>query len=128
MPMSAGRTDVRRTSLKRSGRRFRTRRAFYRRASCGLLNSYKLSSSAFGGRTARPLGIAFQVEQAARVQVEVRRRGRVVRRFKAKRRKANRTHRLKLPAADLRRGDHRVRLTAKRGSRTVVAVLVARRL
>jgi len=63
--------DVFRAALRRAGGRFATRPAFYRRASCGLLTSYKLSSAAFGGRGGNRLGIAFRLGQRARVQVSV---------------------------------------------------------
>jgi hypothetical protein len=128
MRTPAGRTDTRRTALRHRGRRFAGRPAFYRRASCGLLTSYKLSSAAFGGRATRSLGIAFRLGQRARVQVTVLRGRRVVRRFAARTYRADQGVRLRIGAAELRRGDHRVRLRAVAGSTRVTAVLVARRL
>ena len=125
---AAGRTDFRRTALRRRGSRFASRPDFYRRASCGLLTSYKLSSAAFGGRGTQALGIAFRLGQRARVQVTVLRGRRVVRRFAARTYRADQGVRLRIGAANLRRGDHRVRLRAVAGSRRVTAVLVARRL
>jgi hypothetical protein len=123
-----GRTDYRRTALRLQDGRFSSRPAFYRRASCGLLTSYKLSSAAFGGRAGRGLGIAFRLLRRARVQVTVLRGARVVRSFPAGRFRADRVKRLRLGAAGLERGDYRVRLRAVRGQRRVTAVLVARRL
>ena len=128
MSTPSGITDWRRTALRRRDGRFRQRPAFYRRASCGLLTSYKLSSAAFGGRRTEPLGIAFRVRRPARVSVTVLRGRRVVRRFATTTRAARRTHRLSLPSSQLRRGDYRVRVRAVRGARRVTAVLVARRL
>jgi pimeloyl-ACP methyl ester carboxylesterase len=69
-----GRADVRRIALRRVNGRFRIRRPFYRRASCGLLSSYKLRRSVFGGRDDRPLGIAFRLARAGQTRLEVLRR------------------------------------------------------
>src|SRR5690606_32237232 len=101
-----GRVDERRVALARVNGRFRLRRAFYRRASCATLTAFKLERPVFGGRTSRALGIAFRLRRAGRVAVEVRRRGRVVRRFRATTRRARLTHRLRLPAERLRRGTY----------------------
>jgi hypothetical protein len=60
--------------------------------------------------------------------VTVLRGRRVVRRFRTRTYAADRGVRLRIGAAKLRRGDHRVRVRAVRGSRRVTAVLVARRL
>ncbi len=72
---AGGLRDVRRVALVRRGGRFARRPAFYRRASCGPLSSFKLERPAFGGRRNRSLGIAFRLSRAARVTVVVRRRG-----------------------------------------------------
>ena len=124
--VAKGVTDVRRVTLRRSGGRFKLGRAFYRRVSCGLLTEYKLSSPVFSRRS--PARIAFRLASPARVGVEVRRGGKVVKRFKAKRRAAHRTIRLRLRARSLVHGAYRVRLTARRGGRTVRATLSTRRL
>lgn len=60
--------------------------------------------------------------------VQVRRGGKVVKRYKAKRREAHKTIRLRLGARSLPRGTYRVRITARRGGRTVTATLATRRL
>ena len=125
MPQGAGRLDVRRITVSRRGGRFRPRPAFYGRNSCGLVTSYKLSSAVFGGLQRRRLGIAFRLSRAATVRVAVTRGGtRTVRSFRARRYAADRTHRLSVRPAGLRRGDYRVTLRA--GS--VRQTLVARRL
>ena len=56
MRLPGGLRDVRRVALVRRDGRFARRPAFYRRASCGLLSSFKLERPAFGGRRNRSLG------------------------------------------------------------------------
>ena len=123
-----GRLDQRRIALVRRRGRFRAAPAYYRRASCGLLSSYKLTRPVFGGRAGRDQGIAFRVSRAARVSVTVSRAGRTVRRFRTARRRARRTHRLRLPARGLPRGAYRFRITVRAPGRSVAATLTARRL
>ena len=123
-----GRVDTRRLALSRFRGRFRVRRDFYRRTSCGTLTSFKLRAPVFGGSRRRALGIAFRLVRAGTVAVEVRRAGRVVRRYRATPRSARATHRLILPVGRLRRGLYEVRMryTGDRGS--FVASLYAQRL
>ena len=128
MALPGGLRDVRRIALVRRDGRFARRPAYYRRASCGLLSSFKLERPAFGGRRNRSLGIAFRLSRPARVTVVVRRAGRVVRRLGTARRGADVTHRLRLGSERLRRGDHVVAVTVRRGGRTLRARLTARRL
>ena len=128
MALPGGLRDVRRVALVRRGGRFARRPAFYRRVSCGLLSSFKLERPAFGGRRNRSLGIAFRLTRAARVTVVVRRGGKVVRRLGSAQRGAGVTHRLRLGSERLRRGDHVVQLTVRRGTRTLRARLTAARL
>lgn len=128
MALPGGLRDVRRVALVRRDGRFARRPAFYRRASCGLLSSFKLERPAFGGRRNRSLGIAFRLSRAARVTVVVRRAGRTVRRLGTAQRGAGVTHRLRLGSERLRRGDHVVRVIVRRGTRTLRAKLTARKL
>ena len=128
MPTGAGRGDVRRITVARSGGLFRARPPFYGRNSCGLVTSYKLSSSVFGGAQGRRLGIAFRVSVPVRATVTVRRGARVIRRFAARDYAAARTHRLSLAAGGLPLGDYRVTLEARRGTTVARQALVARRL
>jgi hypothetical protein len=123
-----GSTDYARVALRRSHGRFTVRPSFYGRNSCGLLRSFKLRSPAFGGTTRRAQGIAFQLNRAARVRVDVLRGSRVVRRFRARQRAAGPIFRLRLPVRGLRRGDYRFRLIAVGGGRRVRSTLTARRL
>ena len=123
-----GRLDERRVALVRRGGRFRLRRDFYRRTSCATLTSYKLERPVFGGPRNRALGIAFRVARAGRVTVEVRRGGRVVRRFASRQRRAGVTHRLRLASERLRRGRYEVRLVYAGDQASLSASLYAQRL
>lgn len=123
-----GRLDERRVALTRSGGRFRVRRDFYRRTSCATLTSFKLERPVFGGPTSRALGIAFRLARAGTVAVEVRRGGRVVRRFRATRRRAGLTHRLRLAPERLRRGTYEIRLVYRGSQGSLTARLFAQRL
>ena len=121
-------TDTRRVALRRVGGRWSTRPAFYRRAECDLLRSFKLERPVFGGRTNRALGITYQVERAAQVTVTVRRGARVVRRFKAQQADAGRTYRLRFDAEGRARGDYTVRVEARRDGERAAASAISRRL
>jgi hypothetical protein len=123
-----GRVDTRRITLSRYRGRFRPRREFYRRTSCGTLTSFKLTRPVFGGPRRRALGIAFRLARAGTVTVDVRRAGRLVRRYRATARAARTTHRLILPAGRMRRGlyEIQVRYAGDRGS--LAASLYAQRL
>ena len=123
-----GRVDTRTLALRRSKGRFARRRAFVRRPSCGLVAAARLGSPAFGGRRRAPLRLAYRLNRGARVSVTVTRRGRVVRRFRARTRAAGRTYRLRLSARGRRRGEYHVRITARAGRERVVTTLAARRL
>jgi hypothetical protein len=112
---ASGAPDVRRfTLIRRRGRWFGAR-GHRRRAGCGALRSATLHRPVFG----RTLRVAFRVNRAARVAVRVSRAGRVVRRFRARMYRPSVTHRLRIRR--LRRGVHRVRLTAGRTRVTLVS-------
>lgn len=119
-----GRTDFRRLAVERRGGRFRARPDYYRRASCDNLSSFKLERPVFGGSQNRALNVAYRLGSAGQVTVTVRRGTRVLRRFAAGTRRANRTYRLRIPSEGVRRGDVRVQL--KVGSTT--ATLTSKRL
>jgi hypothetical protein len=123
-----GRTDTRRIALVRRDGRFALRRDFYRRTSCATLTSFKLERPAFGGVRNRPLGISFRLARAGRVTVEVRRGGRVVRRFPARTRRAGLTHRLRLAPERLGRGTYEIRLVYTGDQGSLRASLFAQRL
>jgi hypothetical protein len=122
------RVDVRRVVLARRGGRFVRRPGHHRRAACGVLRQFKLERPVFGGRRGVPLRIAYRLRSAARVSVVVTRGGRVVKRFRAGRRRAGVTVRLAVPARGLPRGAYRVRLEATGAGDRVVATLRARRI
>jgi hypothetical protein len=105
------------------------RPAYYRRQSCQLVQSFKLSRPVFGGVRRHALGISFNLRRAADVAVEVRRRGRVIARFARRGYPAQRTIRLRLAAERVRRrGDVTVTLSATRTGVTETQTLTARRL
>ena len=123
-----GRFDIRRVTLRRAKGRFRVARPFYGRTGCAVLASAKLRSPVFGGRQREPLRVAYIVTQRAEVSVQVFRGRRRVMRFRTRSRPARRTHRLRIQSRRLRRGQYRVRITAKRGTQTERVNLFARRL
>jgi hypothetical protein len=123
-----GRLDERRVTVARVRGRYRLRREFYRRTSCATLTSFKLERPVFGGRRNRSLGIAFRLARAGNVGVEVRRGGRVVRRFRATTRRARITHRLRLAPERLRRGTYEIRLIYRGDQSSLTARLYAQRL
>ena len=130
MGLRSGRVDTRRLVLVRRNGRWSRVRDYYRRNSCGTLSSFKLERPVFGGRQNRALGIAFRVATSSRVGVVVKRRGKVVRRYRARVRRGRLTHRLRLASEGLKRGTHRVtiRVKPRNGRAPVRASLVAKRL
>ncbi|HEV2755653.1 MAG TPA: M28 family peptidase, partial [Actinomycetota bacterium] len=120
--------DIRRVTLIRSKGRFRVVRPHYRRSTCGVLRSFKLSSPAFGGRNRKRLGVAYRLGGEARVSVVVRRGKKVIRRFRARNRSAAVVHRLSLRPRGLRRGTHRVTVTVVAAGRTTRSTLYSRKL
>jgi len=126
--VAPGVIDYRRVPLRRAGGRFSVRRSFYRRETCGLLRSYKLTRPVFGGRTNRALGVSYQLNVDARVRVEVLRGTRVVRRFAARSRRARMTYRLRFAARGRAAGEYRFRITVTRGRTIERSTLTARRL
>ena len=57
------------------------RPAFYRRASCGAITSFKLERPVFGGRTNRAVDVTYRLGATGRVRLELLRGKRVVRRL-----------------------------------------------
>lgn len=124
-----GRSDVRRVALVRRKGRWSVRPQYYRRQACKLVEAYKLTRPVFGGRGRRGLGISFNLSRQADVTVEVRQRGRVIRRFPRRRSIARRTIRLRLASvAARRRGDITVTLRAIRTGVSETQTLTARKL
>jgi hypothetical protein len=123
-----GGKDVRRVALQRRNGTWTVRPAFYRRNPCSLVETFKLSKPAFGGRKGAPLGISFRLNREADVAVEVRAGGKVVGRFASRGYPKGRTIRLRQAARGVPRGDVEVVLTAKRTGQTVTQTLISRRL
>ena len=127
IPVRGGR-DARRFALLRKDGRFRLRRTFYRRPSCGILGRFRLTRTVFGGRRDRELVASYLLNREATVNVVVLRGRRVILRYRGGVRPAGRAHRLRLPAAGLRRGEYSIRLTAVADGTRVVSTLGARRI
>ena len=121
-------TDTRRVTLRRVGGKFTRRPAFYRRNTCGLLQSYKLTRPVFGGRTNREVGIAYRLGRSARVTVTVTKGERTVERYATIRRAGGRTFRLRLDSERRPRGVYKVHIVARRGNTTVRRTLTTHRL
>jgi len=121
------RGDVRRLVVERRRGRWRARPLHERRDGCGRIARFKLERPVFGGTTARPLGIALRLGGAApaRVRVAVRARGRAARTLVRRTLRPGTTHRFRLRAAGVPRGDVRIRVLVP-GARP--ATLTARRL
>ncbi|HEV2812904.1 MAG TPA: hypothetical protein VGW10_06585, partial [Solirubrobacteraceae bacterium] len=115
-------------TLQRSKGRFRIVRPHYRRSTCGVLRTFKLSSPAFGGRNRKRLGVAYRLGAEARVSVVVRRGKKVIRRVRARTRSAAVIHRLSLRPRGLRRGTYRVTVTVVAAGRTTRSTLYSRKL
>jgi len=128
MAVGGGRADVRRVTLLREGGRFRVRPSFYRRDTCGLLRSFKLTRPVFGGRANTELHATYQLNEPGTVEVEVLRGTRRIRRVAAVERRAGQAYRVRLDAEGLPRGDYRVRVRVRSGTATQTGVLTARRL
>ncbi|HWT91535.1 MAG TPA: M14 family zinc carboxypeptidase [Solirubrobacteraceae bacterium] len=128
VPVGGGQSDVRRVALQRTGGRFVVRPTFYRRATCDALESFKLERPVFGGPTNRALNVSFRLASPARVTVTVLKGTRTIRTLGPTNRRAGVTHRLRLDATGLARGEYRVRLSAVVGGKTLTSVLTARRL
>ena len=67
----------------------------YGREGCTLINSFKLERPVFGGTNRKSLGIAYRLLNPAKVTVTVKRGEKVVKRYTARTRRGNRTHRLR---------------------------------
>ena len=76
--------------------------AFERAGRCDVLRLFKLERPVFGGRGNRAVDIAFRLRSTTLVAAQVVRRGRVVRSYPARRRRAGTIHRLRLASERLR--------------------------
>jgi hypothetical protein len=122
------RRDVRRVTLQRVRGRFRSRPSFYRRASCGLVSSFKIERPVFGGRNNRAVDVSYRLGRTALATIEVFRGKRLVLRNGPSTRRANRSYRLRLASEKRAHGDYRVRLVAVAGGERLTTTLVTRRI
>jgi hypothetical protein len=130
MKTSNGATDTRRATLAFKGGRFKNAPDFYQRVDCGIYKSLKLSSSAFGGTTNAPLGIAYKLAVPAKaVTIKVSVGSKVIKTFTGGG-EVEKTYRFKLPAKAVKRGKvAKVVVTADRpGQATTSITLAANRL
>src|SRR4051812_1995637 len=117
-------TDARRITLRRSHGRFSVRPAYERTTSCGLVRSFRATRPAFK----RPLSVSYRLAAKSTVTIAVLRGKKVVRRYKAATRSANRTYRRTISAKGLPHGELRVVLSAKAGNASSSLPLTVRRL
>ncbi len=88
MRRAGKRFDVRRVVLRRSGGGFSRQPDYYLRASCDLVNKFKLERPVFGGPRLNTLKAAYRLAAPARVTISVLRGKRVVKRYGPVRRAA----------------------------------------
>jgi hypothetical protein len=86
------------------------------------LTSFRLNRSSFGGAGRHSLVVSYRLREKARVEVKLRRRGKLVRVIGRGVRKGKRTYRIVVPPAHLKRGVYTVRISvaAASGKRQVV--------
>lgn len=123
----AGLSDVRQFALSFNGKRFRRGPAFQEHISCQLIEEALLGRPVFGGRKNSALGVSFKLNSDSQVAVEVRRRGKVVKRFAAKSYRRGRIHRLSYRGRGSR-GLYTVVIRATAAGKAHTTSLVARRL
>lgn len=126
--MKAGaRSDAHRVALRREGGRFTTLPTFYAHRHCQLLRLARLTRPVFGGSNGALLRVSGALRRNGALTVEIRRGTKLVerRRFAHA---GTRIHRVRLPARGTRRGDYRITVTARRGTRRERVRLTGRRL
>ena len=121
--------DVRRLTLERRNGVFRPAPDSAQRTGCGLMESYALSSAAFGGRSSKPLGISYRLARGAdAVKIEARVGKKVVRTFKGGTARG-RNYRYSLPAGLVKRGQRvKIVTTISQGAPSELPALTAKRL
>ncbi|HEX8122507.1 MAG TPA: immune inhibitor A domain-containing protein [Solirubrobacteraceae bacterium] len=122
------RTESRRIALVRSKARFRVRRAFDVRSTCGIIRAFRATLPVLGGRTERPLDVRYRLGAKSRVSIAIVRGKKVVRRLRTTTRSAGRTYKVRLTALKLPKGELKVILNAKSGNVAAKRVLAARKL
>jgi hypothetical protein len=120
--------DERRFTVVRRSGRFSVRRSYDVSTQCGMIRLFGATRPAFGGRTRRALRVRYRVDRRARVALALVKGRRVVRRFAARDRAANRTYSLRVRPRRLPRGELRLVLLARAGDRTARRTVAVRRL
>ena len=124
-----GSKDVRHLSVRRRNGRFYNVPPFSRRESCALVKWSSLARSVFGGRRRVPLKVKFTLAESATVEIELTRRGKVVKTLKAKSYPAGKSSRkIRLSRKKSRRGQYRVTLNAERPGSVNELALFSRHL
>lgn len=125
----SGVTDTQSFALEYRDGRFRARTAFTATDSCGPLASFTLDRPVFGGTSDVALTATYRLAVRARVDAQLLRGSRVVRRIRAgATRSAGRAYQVRIPASGLRGGEYRVRLRVTQGGKTTSTTLAARKL
>ena len=128
MRVKGSRRDLRRIVLRRRNGRYSVRPSYYRRETCGVLSSYKLERPVFGGPRNGALIISYRLARPATIRVLVTRGKKTLKVFATRTARAGRTYRLRFDSEKRARGDYKVRLQLRRGSRRQTATLTSRRL
>jgi hypothetical protein len=124
-----GSKDKRHLSVRRKKGRFYTIPLFDNRSTCSLMKYTSLKRSVFGGKRRTPLKVKFNLAKSAAVEIELLRRGKVVRRLKQKTySKGTTTRKIRLGRKKSRRGAYRVALTAERPGDSHSVTLFTRHL
>ena len=115
--------------MRRTAGRFLPLRTFERTSPCGFVRQAGLVQPVFGGTRDARATLSFRLNEAAAVDVEIRRGSRVVRRIRARSFAAGRTQRINvsLPRA-ARRGEYTFTLRARTQGRTSSVTVVGRKL
>jgi hypothetical protein len=119
-------SDVRHFGLRLTRKGFARQASIQEHVSCQLIEEAELGRPVFGGTTNEALGISFKTNDHAKVSVEIRRAGKVVKRFAAKSYLGKKLHRLQFKARA--RGLYTVIIKATAGGRSHTTALGARRI
>ena len=123
----SGLSDIRQFALRYGRRGFTRAPAFQEHLSCQLVEEVLLGRPVFGGSRRSPLGISFRLNAPAKVSVEIKRRGKLVKRFAEKQYSRGRVHRLRFRGRGAR-GLYTVELKATAAGRSHTTKLFARRI
>ena len=124
-----GADDVRRVALRRQGGRWAVRPNHSMRGSCGIVNSFKLERTVFGGVNRVPLRIAYRLPSGVdSVSIQIKRGTKVLRTLKGST-LPGQGHRYAVSPSIVPPGtDVRVRIIVKRSAARFTRSLVSHRL